>query len=120
MAAVSPVAHHPDRCLVPIEVRPHICTALAAGPAGEALLDIGQPDSIGPAIAADRDGVAAAVVGAIDQQPTHAHSRISAKVIFCGLERLRGGGVNGSESIVQHKELARPVREPTGESFSSG
>src|SRR6516164_1077053 len=69
----------------PVEIRPYVCTALAADPAGEALLDIGQPGIIGPRIAADRDGAATAVVGAIDQQAAHAMSRISAKVIFCGL-----------------------------------
>ena len=44
---------------------------MAAGPTGEALLDIGQPD-IGPGIAADRDRMAAAVVGAINQQTADA------------------------------------------------
>jgi hypothetical protein len=29
-------------------IRPHICTALAADPTGEPLLDIGQPDIIRP------------------------------------------------------------------------
>ena len=57
----------------PVEIRPHICTALAADPAGEALLEIGQSRIIGPGISADRDRVAAAVVGAIDQQPANAH-----------------------------------------------
>jgi len=37
---------------VPVEIRPHIRAALAAYPAGEALLDIGQPGIIGPGIAA--------------------------------------------------------------------
>ena len=54
--------------LFTIEVRPHICTALAADPAGEALLDIGQSGIIGPAITADRDRVAAAVIRAVDQE----------------------------------------------------
>ena len=47
--------------------------ALAADSTGEALLDIGQSGIIGPSIAADGDGVAAAVVGAIDHQAAHAH-----------------------------------------------
>jgi hypothetical protein len=50
-----PIPHHAYLLPVPIEIRPHVGTALAAFPTGEALLDIGQPDSIGPAIAADRD-----------------------------------------------------------------
>jgi hypothetical protein len=53
--------------------RTHVCAALAAYPTGEALLDIGQPGIIGPGTAADQDGMAAAVVGAIDQQAAHVH-----------------------------------------------
>jgi hypothetical protein len=80
----SSIAHHADRLPVQSEVRPCVCATLAAGRAGETVLNIRQPNVIRPAIAADRDGVAAAVVGAMDEQPTHALSRISAKVIFCG------------------------------------
>ena len=54
----SPKAHLADRHPTPIEVRPHVCAALAADPTGEALLDIGQSGIIGPSIAADRDGAA--------------------------------------------------------------
>jgi len=56
----------------PVEIRPHIGAALAADPAGEAHLDIGQSGIIGPGIAADRDGVVAAIVGAIDQDAAQA------------------------------------------------
>ena len=45
----SPIAHRPSRLATPIEIRLHVCTTLAAFPTGEALLDIGQPDIIGPA-----------------------------------------------------------------------
>src|SRR6516225_9903950 len=69
----SAIAHAAVRLSVPVEVRPHVSAALAADPTSEALLDIGQPGIIGPGIAADRDGVATAVVGAIDQQAAHAH-----------------------------------------------
>ena len=58
--------------VAPVEVRPYVGAALAADPAGEALLDIGQSGIIGPCIAADGDRVAAAVVGAIDQQAADA------------------------------------------------
>jgi len=51
----SPKAHLADRHPTPIEVRPHVCAALAADPTGEALLDIGQSGIIGPSIAADRE-----------------------------------------------------------------
>jgi hypothetical protein len=44
------------------------------------MLHVGQ--LVRPPIAADRDRVAAAVVGAIDQQAAHPLSRISAKMIF--------------------------------------
>jgi hypothetical protein len=74
----------------PVKIRPDVSVALAAGRAGETVLDIRQPNVIRPAIAADRDGVAAAVVGAMDEQPTHALSRISAKVTtFCGRSGIR-------------------------------
>jgi hypothetical protein len=46
--------------------------ALAAGLADETMLHVGQPDIIGPAIAADRDAVATAIVG-LDQDAAHAH-----------------------------------------------
>ena len=69
----SAIAHAAVRLSVPVEVRPHVSAALAADPTSEALLDIGQSGIIGPGIAADRDGVATAVVGAIDQQAAHAH-----------------------------------------------
>jgi len=57
--------------------------ALAAGGAGETILNVGQAKVIGPLIGIDGDAVAAAVV-AIDQQPAHPISRNSANVIFCG------------------------------------
>ena len=48
-------------------------------------LNIGQPQVIGPLIGADRDRMATAVVGAIDQQkPRTRMSRISPNGIFCG------------------------------------
>ena len=53
--------------LAPVEIRPHVCAALAAGLAHEPRLDIGQPGIIGPAVAADGDRVAAAVVGAVHE-----------------------------------------------------
>ena len=52
---MAPIAHHPDRRLVPVEVRPDVGTTLAAGRADEARLDVAQPEIIGPAVAAGRD-----------------------------------------------------------------
>jgi len=49
------------------------------------MLNVGQPDIIGPAIGADGNRMAAAVVGAIDQQPAHAACRPSLRrVILVG------------------------------------
>jgi hypothetical protein len=58
---------------IPIEIRPYVGTALAAGCAGETILNVGQSKIIRPRVAADGDRVAAAVVGAIDEQAAHAH-----------------------------------------------
>jgi hypothetical protein len=45
---------------------------LPQGRADESWLQIGQPDVIGPWVRADRNGVAALVVRAIDQETAHA------------------------------------------------
>jgi len=63
---------NPDRRPVPIEIGPDIRAPRAAGLAGEARLDVGQPGIIRPAVAADRGPMAAMVVRAIDQQPANA------------------------------------------------
>ena len=67
------IAHHVSRLLVPIEIRPHIRAALATGRAGETVLDIRQPNVISPLVCHDGDRVAAAIVGAVHEQATHAH-----------------------------------------------
>jgi hypothetical protein len=67
-----PVAHHRDRLLVPIKVRPDISPSLAAGTADEPRFQIGKPDVVRPPIRADRNRVAALVVRAIDQDAAHA------------------------------------------------
>jgi len=43
-------AHHLDGLPVPIEIRPHIGAALAAGSASKSGLDIREPDIVGPII----------------------------------------------------------------------
>jgi hypothetical protein len=58
--------------------------AVPASFAEKLRLNIGQPGIIGPSITADCERVAAAIVSAVDQQPAHPISRISAKAIFCG------------------------------------
>jgi hypothetical protein len=55
----SPKAHLADRHPTPIEVRPHVCAALAADLADETMLYVGQAKVIG-----DDDAVAAAIVRA--------------------------------------------------------
>ena len=63
----SAIAHAAHWLLVPIEIRPHVGTALAAGLAHEPAFDIGQPKIIRPRAAADGDRVAAALVGVNEQ-----------------------------------------------------
>jgi len=46
---------------------------MAADRAGEALLDVGQPEIIEPVVGADGDRMRASVVGAIDQHAALAH-----------------------------------------------
>jgi len=60
------------RLPIPIEVRPHAGATMAIGAADESRLNIGQPGIIRPAIAIDRNRMAAAVVSAIDQQAANA------------------------------------------------
>src|SRR5262249_19675875 len=48
-------------------------SASAAGPADKPRLEVGQPHSVGPAIVAQGDVVAASIVLAVDQDAAHAH-----------------------------------------------
>jgi hypothetical protein len=57
---------------IPIEIRADVSASLAADLAGEARLDIGQPNIIRPSVAADAYRMAALVVGAIDQKAANA------------------------------------------------
>ena len=57
---------------VPVEVGPDVGAAAAASPADEPLLEIGQPNIVRPSITGNRGGVAAMVVGAIDQNAADA------------------------------------------------
>ena len=49
---------------IPIEIRPHVGAALAVGGAGEARLNIREPNVIWPPVGADGERVAAAIVRA--------------------------------------------------------
>jgi hypothetical protein len=55
-----------------MEIRADISASLAAGLAGKARLDVGQPNVIRPSVAADRCPMAAFVIRAIDQDAMHA------------------------------------------------
>jgi hypothetical protein len=79
------VNQHTDWLCVPIEVG-RTSAPLAAGGAGEAVLDIGEPNVIGPSVTADRQRVATVVVRAIDQDA--AHARVA---YLAPLHRLRHG-----------------------------
>jgi hypothetical protein len=48
------IAHGVHRRLIPVEFRPHIGAAFAAGPADEPRLEIGQPELTRPSIRVDR------------------------------------------------------------------
>ena len=61
------IPHHAYLLPVPAKIRPHIGAALAADAAGEARLNVGQPQIVRQAVTADGDRLAAAVVGSIDQ-----------------------------------------------------
>src|SRR5215469_16957277 len=69
-----PDNHHPDRLLVPAEIRPNVGAALAADCTGEARLDAGKTNVVGPWLAADSLRMAALVVAAIDQKAAHTGS----------------------------------------------
>ena len=56
---------------VPIEIRPDIGTALAAGRAGELVFEIGHPRLIRPLVGVDAHRMRTTIIGAIDQQATN-------------------------------------------------
>jgi hypothetical protein len=56
----------------PIEIRADIGAAPAAGLANKSRLEIGQADFIRPWVSADRDEMAASVIGAVDQETANA------------------------------------------------
>jgi hypothetical protein len=55
-----------------LPIGPDIGAAAAARRAGEATLEIGEPDIVRPFVGADRRDVAALLVGAVDQDAAHA------------------------------------------------
>ena len=69
--------------LLPVEIRADV-SASPAVPADEQRFDVGKPDIIRPSVAADRDGVAAPIIGAIDQQTANAGGAHLAKKVTQG------------------------------------
>jgi len=70
---ISSIALPACACLfVPIEIRPDVGASLSAHLAGELGLNVGQPVTVRPLVAADRYRMAAAIVRAIDQETAHA------------------------------------------------
>jgi hypothetical protein len=68
-----PIPHAADRSPgIPVEIRADISALCATGLASEERLEIGKPDVIRPSIAADRCVVAAAKIGAVDQETANA------------------------------------------------
>ena len=50
-----PIAHHDYLLSVPIEIRPYISASVAAGRAGETVLNIRQPQVISPLVGHEGD-----------------------------------------------------------------
>jgi len=67
LAALS-VADSGGRQLVPIEVRPDVGAEPAASGADEAAVDVRQPHIVQPVVGAKGTGMAAMVVGAVNQK----------------------------------------------------
>ena len=80
---ISPIDSSSPR-LIPIEARPHVRASFPARPTDEQRLYVAKPDVIGPAVAADRDRVAAPIIRAIDQETANAHVAHVAGGFFCG------------------------------------
>ena len=59
---------------VPVEVRPDIGPAIAARLTGKPGFKIRQANVIRPPVSADRRGMAATIIRAIDREPAYAHS----------------------------------------------
>src|ERR1700730_1992344 len=84
------IAHRRNRRLVPMEVRPDVTAEPPTSLAGEQRFDIGEPDTIGPSVGADRGRMAATIIAAIDKQTAHAGIAHLAKGYF-----LRSAGEGG-------------------------
>lgn len=68
----STIAHHGNRLFAPMKVRPDFSTAPAASGANALGFQVRQPDLVRPPISEHGDVVAAAEIGAIDQEATDA------------------------------------------------
>jgi hypothetical protein len=55
-----------------VKIWPDVSSALAAFFADEPIFDVGEPDIVRPLVGADRDGVAALVIRAINQDTANA------------------------------------------------
>jgi len=82
---------------------------LAAGTPDEPRLYVGQPEIIGPAITADRNRMAAAVVSAIEQQATHTLF-MSANVILVGRSMPHDCADHGSREAARDGGSGKPAQ----------
>jgi hypothetical protein len=93
------------------KLRPHVCATFAAGSAGEAWLDVRQPDIIAPALCADLGRMAAAVIAAIDQHIADAEGARLAEGDFCWRFMAKKitlwASPSGPHSTNRHQELER-------------
>jgi hypothetical protein len=98
----------PCRPLAPIRMWPDVSALAAANAADKPLLEIGQPNIIGPMIATDRDVVAAMIISAIDlRSPRTPDERISASVIFCGRADMRPSfdGTGRCNAVLRYRPI---------------
>lgn len=65
------------------EFRPHLRAALAAARTGENRFDVGEPDSVGPAVRVGLGVVATAMIAPIDQHAAEAGRAHLAEGDFC-------------------------------------
>jgi hypothetical protein len=58
---------------VPVEIRPKLCPAIAAGAANKTWLEIGQSHFVAPKVGVHGHAMAAPEIRAVDEHTAHAH-----------------------------------------------
>jgi hypothetical protein len=99
-----PIAHRSDRWLVPIEVRPDVRAALAAGLTDEQRLNVGQPD-------ADSGQQEALLYGALEVADKHL---ADGKIDVSELEKMLTAMLS-TQLLSAAKEAAGEITKPDGQ-----